>query len=376
MFRNLFYKIQGYYTHYWWLTPLTVFIIWRIIIEIFGQFAFSLQPDVIIPWKNNPNPPLWARWDSGWYNSILNYGYKLSGTDQMSNVTFFPLFPLLWKIVEIITPLKGFNAALFVSNTFTLLGFLVFYRWVYEKWNKPIALKSLVALAVFPTSFFLISAYSEAVLFLLIASTLFLTYRKKWFLAAIVIGLASAARPTGILLWPLLIWFWWSNNSNKPKPFKELIYISCLPPLGLILFSIHLYFKTGNPLVWLSGQSAAGRNLVLPINLLWAYTKNILIGGDNWLKHLAEMMALFFTIFLIPQLKKIHPAYALYAFLNLLPSLFSNTLTSIQRFVLIIIPLFAIVALQKKWVYVIYCTLGIILLFYSISRFVIFQWAG
>lgn len=376
MFRNLFYKIQGYYARYWWLTPLTVFIIWRIIIEIFGQVAFSLQPDAIIPWKNNPNPPLWARWDSGWYNSILNYGYKLSGTDQMSNVTFFPLFPLLWKIVELITPLKGFNAALFVSNTFTLLGFLVFYRWVYEKWNKLVALKSLVALAVFPTSFFLISAYSEAVLFLLIATTLFLTYRKKWFLAAIVIGLASAARPTGILLWPLLIWFWWSNNTNKPKPFQELLYISCLPPLGLILFSVHLYFKTGNPLVWLSGQSAAGRNLVLPINLLWAYTKNILIGGDNWLKHLAEMMALFFTIFLIPQLKKIHPAYALYAFLNLLPSLFSNTLTSIQRFVLIIIPLFAIVAMQKKWVYVIYCTLGIILLFYSISRFVIFQWAG
>ncbi len=376
MFKNLFYKIRDYYIRYWWLTPLTIFIVWRIVLEIFGQLAFSLHPDVVIPWKNNQNPPLWARWDSGWYDSILNYGYKLSGTDQMSNVTFFPLFPLLWKIVEIVTPLKGFVAALFVSNTFTLLGFLVFYRWVQEKWSKLIALKSLIALTVFPTSFFLISAYSESTLFLLIVATLFLISRKKWLLATIVVGLAGAARPTGILLWPLLIWFWWSQYANKPKPFQELLTILCIPPLGLILFSIHLYFKTENPLVWLSGQSAAGRDLVLPIRLLWAYTKNIFIGGDFWLKHLAEMAALFFTIFLIPQLKKIHPAYAMYAFLNLLPSLFSNTLTSLQRFVLIIAPLFIAVALQKKWIYTIYCIFGSVLLFYSIAQFVIFQWAG
>jgi hypothetical protein len=294
----------------------------------------------------------------------------------MSNVTFFPLFPLLWKFVEIISPLKGFFAALFVTSVLTVFGFILFYRWVEEKWNKSVALKALVALAVFPTSFFFISAYSESTLFLLIVATFFLSSRKQWIPAAIVVALAGAARPTGILLWPLLAWLWWSDYKDKPKPMRELLSILFIPPLGLILFSVHLYFRTGNPLIWLSGQSAAGRGLVSPNNLLWAYTKNIFVKGDYWLKHLAEMAALLFVIVLLPKLKKIHSAYAVYAFLNLLPSLFSNTLTSVQRFILVIAPLFVAVALQRKWIYYIYCAVATILLFYSIFCFVTFQWAG
>lgn len=344
--------------------------------EISGHFAFSLHPDVIIPWKNNPNPPLWARWDSGWYYSIVNYGYSLKKTGVMSNVTFFPLFPLLWKFIEIISPLKGFFVALFVTNILTIFGFILFYRWVEEKWSRMVALKSLIALAVFPTSFFFISAYSESTLFLLVVATFFLSSRRQWIFAAIVAAIASAARPTGILLWPLLAWLWWSNYANKQKPFRELLPVLFIPPLGLILFTVYLFFRTGHPLIWLSGQSDAGRDLVSPINLMWAYTKNIFTRGDYWLKHLAEMAALLFTIILLPKLKKIHPAYALYAFLNLLPSLFSNTFTSIQRFVLIIAPLFVAIALQKKWIYIIYCVIASILLFYSVASFVTFQWAG
>lgn len=368
--------IRSWYARHWWLTPLTVFVIWRIILEIIGQSAFILHPDIIIPWKDNPNPPIWARWDSGWYYSIVNDNYHLKETGTMSNVTFFPLFPLLWKFIEIITPLKGFAAALFTTNILTCLEFIIFYRWMKDKWDKLIALKALIALAIFPTSFFFISAYSESTLFLLIVTTLLLSSRQQWKLAAITVALASASRPTGIFLWPLLLWFWWLHYANKSKPRHEFFTILFIPPVGLIIFSAYLYIKTGNPLAWFTSQSAAGRDLVLPTNLLWAYTKNIFVRGDYWLKHVAEMGALLFTVALLPTLRKIHPAYVFYTILNLLPSLFSNTLTSIQRFVLVIAPLFLAVAMQKKLVYTVYCVISSILLFYNIICFITFQWAG
>ncbi len=376
MLKRNFADIRALYARHWWLTPLTIFIIWRIALEIIGQIFFSISGVPISNWKEIPFPPLWARWDSGWYASILNYGYNLRGPGVMSNVTFFPLFPLIWKFFEIITPLKGFMAALVVNNILALLGFTVFFRWVEENWNKLVALKSLVALLIFPTSFFFISAYSESTLFLFIASTLLFSSRKQWLYAATTVALAGAARPTGILLWPLLAWLWWSSHSNKSKPWREFFAILLIPPIGLLLFSLHLYFRSGNPFAWLSKQADAGRGLVSPFALLWAYIRNILSRGDYWLKHLAEMAALIFVIILIPKLKKIHPAYVLYAMLNLLPSLLSNTLTSLQRFVLVLAPIFVVVALQKRWLYVFYSTAAIILLFYSVFRFVSFQWAG
>ena len=368
--------IRSWYIRHWWLAPLTVFIIWRISLEIIGQSFFSLSGAPLSPWDGLPYPPLWARWDSGWYASILNYGYALRSPGTMANVTFFPLFPLIWKFIEIIAHLKGFIAALLVSNILTLLSFTIFFRWVEKQWNKLVAIKSLVALAIFPTSFFFISAYSESTLFLLVVSMLLFSFKKQWLYATLAVALAGAARPTGILLWPLLAWLWWSNYPNRPKPYRELFAILLIPPLGLILFSLHLYFRTGNPLAWLSGQANAGRGLVSPFALLWAYTKNILTRGDYWLKHLVEMMALFFVIILIPKLKKIHPAYAFYAILNIIPSLLSNTLTSLQRFVLVIAPLFVVIGLQRKWLYVTYCVLCAALLAYSVSRFITFQWAG
>ena len=376
MISQIFYKIKSLYANHWWLCPLTIFILWRIILEIVGHLAFSLQPNIVSPWSNNPYPPLWARWDSGWYYSIVNYGYSLKTAGGMSNVTFFPLFPLLWKIVELITSLKGFAVALFLNNILTLFSFLVFYRWVQEKWNKQVAFKSLLALTVFPTSFFFISAYSEAILFLCIVIVLLFCSRRRWILAALIAALASAARPTGILIWPLVFWLWWSSNIGQQKSSREFLALLFLPPLGLILFSLYLYYKTGNALIWFSAQSSAGRGFVWPINLLWAYTKNILTLGNYWPRHLAEMMALFFPIFLLPMLRKIHPAYVFYTVLNLLPSFFSNTLTSIQRFVLIIAPLFVVMGLQKKWFYILYFLLSGILLFYSIVAFIAFRWAG
>ena len=88
------------------------------------------------------------------------------------------------------------------------------------------------------------------------------------------------------------------------------------------------------------------------------------------------MASLLFVVCCLPRLYKIRPVHAFFAILNLLPDLFSNTLNSLQRYVLMIIPMFVVVAIQKKWIYYLYLYFSCMLLILSISAFVTFNWAG
>ncbi len=357
------------YKKYWWLTPLTIFFVWRIFLEVTGQYFCHLDS---IKFSNT----IWWRWDSDWYGSIVQHGYYLRAGLQ-SNVTFFPLYPLLWKMVALVTKWPNHISALVVSNLLTLGSFVIFYRWLSVIWGEVIAKRGLMALAVFPTSFFLISVYSESTLLFLVVSMFLFVERGKWRLAAFMALLASAARPVGIFLWPVLFCLWFFKKKNNKTINKvDSLSIIILPPIGLLLFSFYLWVEFGDALAWLHGQGNYGRNLIFPHRLLYAYVVNIIVRGEYWVRHLAEMAALVLVIFCLPKLKKINPAYVLFAILNLIPSLFSNTLTSIQRFVLVIAPIFIVVARQKNFIYILYLVSSFSLLVFSMAQFVNLKWAG
>lgn len=356
----------------WWLTPVYIFLIWRIALELTGRLVYV---SALSPWLSDPYPPLWARWDSGWYSLIVRNGYMIHD-GAMSNLTFFPLYPLLWKVVSLLG-VPNFISGLIVSNILAFVGILIYYRWTLEAFRKKIALRALVALLVFPSSFFLITAYSESTLFFLSALFLLFAHRKKWFAAALLAACASAARPVGVLLWPTLSAMWLISNNFRPeRKWKEILSIILLPPAGLILFSFYLSYTTGDSLAWLHGQSSAGRELGAPLKLIYAYCVNILSRGDYWLRHLSEIAALIFIVSLFRRLYRINPAFCFLALLNILPSLLSNTFTSIQRFVLMIVPIFVAIAQQRKFVFTLYVLICIPLLVLSISQFVNWRWAG
>lgn len=357
------------YKKYWWLTPVTIFLVWRIFLEIIGQYFYNLD---LAKYSNT----IWWRWDSDWYGSIVQHGYGLRAGLQ-SNVTFFPLYPLLWKIVALVTKWPNHISALIASNLLALGSFVIFYRWLSVVWGEVVAKRGLLALAVFPTSFFLISVYSESTLLFLVVLMFLFVERGKWRLAAFMSLFASATRPVGIFLWPVLFCLWFFKIKNTKIINKvDFWSIIILPPIGILLFSLYLWVEFGDALAWLHGQGNYGRNLVFPHRLLYAYVVNIILRGEYWVRHLIEMVALLLIVVCLPKLKKIDPVYVLFAVLNLLPSLFSNTLTSIQRFVLIIAPIFIVIAKQKNFIYILYLVLSFLLLVFGMVQFVNLKWAG
>src|SRR6266581_2535810 len=46
---------------------------------------------------------VWARWDSAFYLDIASRGYTYPEAGHLSNLAFFPLYPLLMKLVSGLT---------------------------------------------------------------------------------------------------------------------------------------------------------------------------------------------------------------------------------------------------------------------------------
>lgn len=375
MVRELGNKIRRLYQQHWWLTPLTYFLIWRLGIELVGRTTLIFTSSVLNPWPADQHPPLWARWDSGWYSAILSYGYQLR-QGAMSNVTFFPVYPLLWKAAWVLTNLPRLAAGVLTANIMAAVASVTFYRWAWVAHGTTIARRALALLLIFPASFFLAAAYSESTFIFLLALALLAAERKRWVVAAFVAALTSAARPVGIALWPALLVMWWYATGNHRQKGTGAL-LTLLPPLGLVAFSLYLWHVTGDPLAWLHGQAMAARGYVFPLKLLASYAHNVLTGGEFWLLHLGELAALGFAAVLLPKLWRANRGQAVLVLGLLLPPIFTNTLASYPRFTLVALPLFVVLAqLKHRWLTWAYAAASLPLLAFGVYRFVTWRWAG
>jgi len=360
---------------YWWFFPSAIFLVWRIFLEVAGRLFLisSSAPAIIGPSAEHMALPIWARWDSMWYLSIVEKGYSYLPNVQ-SNVAFFPVYPLLWKLFEMLFGGR-FLGGLVVSNLFAFGFVLVFYKLAFLMLGDKKSKRALLALLLFPTSVFLVAAYTESVfLFFLSLSALF-TYKEEYKKAALAAMVLSACRVTGILWWPTLLIIWYLKN-KKIIFNKDLVFLLFLPPLGLIVYSVYLFFIVGDPLAWMHVQSAWWRKFVWPHQLIIGYLYYIYYRGGTMYSKLTELAALLFASTMFFRVWILDKAYAIFLVLCLLPSLFSGTLNSLERYIFCIPFMFLALAKEKDYWFFAYLSVSFVLFLIQIIRFVNFSWAG
>jgi len=173
------------------LKVLGLFVSWRLIVWLIAFISsnrFNLEKDqahawiVDHPWL--PEAPSWlsyfARWDSGWYVSIASRGYFYFGPEELSNVVFFPLYPLLMKAVSFVTGGNLVIAGIIVSNLALLLAcFFLYFLAKKELKKKSLALTSVFFLLIFPYSFFFTSVYTEALFLLTVVASFYFARNKN-----------------------------------------------------------------------------------------------------------------------------------------------------------------------------------------------------
>lgn len=298
-----------------------------------------------------------TRWDSGWYIEIAQNGY--SG----DTVAFFPLYPVLIRLLTKITGSDSISGLLIANLSFFIALFYL-YAITKQDYDDDTASRAVFYIAAAPSAFFFSTVYTESLFLLFVTAGFYYARNSKWLLACLAGMLASATRVTGVLVGVFILFeaFWQKGIRFFPKPWsvrsqidllrkdigiipqtKKGIIAAIFSVSGLVAYMAYLYRKFGDPLAFLHVQESWGRS----------------VGFDWFLRVLrdhGQKPDIFFTIVFIPLIIiiffKFRPSYGLFTLLSFVIPLVSGSTLSMRRFVIVMVPCYILLALwgKKPWV--------------------------
>ncbi len=366
---------------------LLLFIGWRSLLFLVSFLAIFLIPvfgnrfpynDIVL---KSSGLPQWL-YQFGNFDGVHYVGIAETGYSRQFTQAFFPLYPLLLKIV---TPIFWGNfvlAGVVLSSIFTLLSI-----WMLCKlFPKNINWTVLFFLS-YPMSFFLGAIYNEALFLFLVLSCFYFAGQKKWWLVGILGGLASATRLVGVFLLPALIYeIWFCAPNKKDKPGVRSLLFLFLIPLGLLAYMVYLQLNFHDAWYFLHAQGAFGAarstGVVFPLVTIWRYIKILasvpVFQYGFWVAvweagfFLGGFVLLFFA-----SLKKMRPSFLIFSWSAFLLPIFTGTLSSFPRYVMICFPIYLFLGnLKNRYVKIFILTGFIILNFVFTALFTRGYWVS
>lgn len=200
-------------------------------------------------------------WDGVWYLRIARSGYP---TSVQPNVTyevsdaraaFFPTYPMLVRAVDWVLPGGDSIAAVFTNLLLGAAAVFLAGLLARELFGVRIGERTMILMALFPGSFVLSFAYTEALLLTLAAGCMLLLLRRQWLLAGILAAIGTATRPNGVALVAACAVASFLAIRER-REWRSLV-APLLAPLGFIGFMLWLDGHTGERGVWFRVQTEA-----------------------------------------------------------------------------------------------------------------------
>jgi hypothetical protein len=201
-----------------WAIAMAAFVGSTLVVLATSQFG-----DLIVLNKASGPTSLSERmgaWDGQWYARIATNGYDYTKTTQ-STIVYFPAYPMLSWAVAHLTTVGIFTALLLVSNTFFLGALVVWATYLKDRVSGPqarsAAAYAMIAMGVWPSTFFFHMGYTESMLLFLGVLSLY-GMRRSWppLVIALIIGLATATRSVGVALLAPFAFYLWELSRHAP----------------------------------------------------------------------------------------------------------------------------------------------------------------
>jgi hypothetical protein len=190
---------------------------------------------------------VWGRWDSGWFLQIAHHGYA----DPGQSSAFFPAYPLLVRFVGYFLLGHDLLAGVLISLVASAVAFVLLWRLAGELGGEATAARTVLYLAIFPTTLFLLAVYSESLYLALSVAAFVLARRGRWGFAGAATGVAALTRVSGVMLLPALALLAW----RAPDRRSALLRLSVSLPI-MALWPLYLGLAHGSPFVFLRAQRA------------------------------------------------------------------------------------------------------------------------
>jgi hypothetical protein len=325
---------------------LALVTVWLVVVNIFALMAFNrlnLAPDTSMEWMSaqsvTPVRQSWNiidlhnRWDSYWYLDIAKNGYYLRGEADISNVVYFPLYPLL---VRLLGSAAGGNLVLsgwIVSCVFLVLAAGMLVRLTQEFHPDIDPQRPVAFLLVFPMAFFLNAVYSESLFLFLSLATVYYALKRNFPVACIWAALASATRVAGVFLIVLVLVEFAQANSWRAL-FTRRVWPLAMAPLGVLAFFTYHWIEFGDFFLYLKAQSSYGRDFTMELS-------------DFSIRNAPDLANTLFDVFYgaaavllgIAALRRFRLSYGVYMLVSLGIALSSGTILGLARYALVLFPI-------------------------------------
>jgi Gpi18-like mannosyltransferase len=355
---------------------IALFLGWRVILFTVSFLAVRLVPKwggrfpyedrVLVP----TGLPSWI-WSFGNFDGVHYLRIAQDGYAAANTQVFFPLYPILVKILNIFPKNPSLDLSLFVdptyfytafilSNLFFLFALYYFYKLLRLNFDKKITHWSLILLLVFPASFYFGAVYTESLFLLLAVASIYYSRKHNFLLSGVLAGFASATRVLGLMLLPLIaleIYLWAKGRRIElGEKLKALIGISAVP-MGTLLYMVYLKVITGSYLYFLTAQAPFGaqrsaeRFILLP-QVIYRYLKIFsslpVFSLEYFNASIEFLFALIPLTLLIIFWKKMRLSYWVFTLGVLLAPTLTGTFSSMPRYALMGFLLLPLIAKNKK----------------------------
>jgi hypothetical protein len=328
--------------------PLAIFVASRLAIWALAAGVVLLFDDHLNPARGRWDSArlhelgaavdVWARWDSDWYLRIAESGYDWPS----STPAFFPLYPAVVGGAGRVLGGQYLLAGLLVSLAASVVAFALLDDLVRARLGHAVARRTILYLAVFPTSLFLGAVYGEGLFLALAVATFALAERGQLGWASVAVGLALLTRPQGVALLPVLALFAWRSESRG-----RVVGLLAVPVAMFLVFPVTLELWIGHGLAFLDAQRIWDRSLA-PLGPLGGFVQAVGEGDV-----LGPALALGLRALAVVAWRTRGAPYGVYALAVLaLPMAFPSErlggLYSFPRFALAAFPCLAALALLTR----------------------------
>jgi hypothetical protein len=280
-----------------WAFPLRVWVIHWLLVQIPATYALRFGvPNAPSPPYGEVPPPLtglahWLveplrNWDGLWYRLIALEGY--AGGTQSAKAAFWPLLPGIMRGGSEVTGWTVDSVGYLVANLAFLGALLLLYRLILLDFgDATLARRTLWVLALFPTALFFSAVYTESLFLFLTVGALYLWRRDRLWLAGLVGIAAALARSGGVFLILPFLALLWDRHRTDWRGYWPGVIPAFLPALGPAFFAALLNQEQGNWNAFIDVQEQWNRYSALPWETLQcaAFTCHTLGGepdGISW----------------------------------------------------------------------------------------------
>ncbi len=277
------------------------------------------------------------RWDGTWFVYIADEGYD----DEGPSAAFFPLYPMLIRLVAAITG-DAWLAATLVANVSFFFALLLLHALTASLFDATTARRAVVLLAVFPSSFIFFAPYSESLYLLASLVAFHSATHARWGLTAVGGMAATVTRSIGITIVPALAMIAWQRRGRERH---RGLAAAAATAIGLAAY-LSWWLVRGDLAAPAEAQATWDRALAFP---MWSVGEGMSLalrgltapGGWHWVHD--ALLSFVVVVALVAGRRFLPSPFATYAWLGLLIPLAyplaARPLLSVSRFAVVLFPI-------------------------------------